>query len=954
MGRASRFFPSRKATKDDRNTSSNRASHFGAPWSPPLDDASVSYSKAERLLGTAHLPFRPSSNSSSHRDLPPPNPGFLVTDTSFEHSLAERPDSMAVESGGYASPGRPAISNRPSSNLLPRVYMDENRNGSQASSIGRRLAPQASNSTLSSYYDPQKSPLAVSQQTSASAVRDMALRKGKPQIWTRHEDEPTLRPSTRQTAEDMRNSGRKEKPVKLDLSRLFPKPRHGADTANLLSPNKMVSSPSAMSSNSEFPRPMTREPTPVQLAQSRTRLTKSKRHEEMLAQPAPRSRSPKRLFQRDPYDNAKINVRRPPRGVQHWFDALDDDTDEDPVERDPIVFKEPLYNSRQQEMSPKPSPSKAVPQYTLTPPREQVQKRTEPRYPRPETSPRAGPSQIHKLYSPKSQASLGSSNVTKESTFTQSNLQNSSVLSISSSSEDEEDDTLITNKDMMRDSLGSSFDQGEVVIGKAQAFDVRPPPLDRRTSNSKMSMLTTSTTAATIEVMYTPESCTPQMFPKPPATGSRRSSHVRQPSTIHEDPGVRPQTAGPRQRSPSTSVRSGRTSVSEPRARSEGHKLMEVTEEEQALLEMMRKKRAAMARYNAKESKSAVLQASQPQATRQQTPPDTKAYRTSAFLANETPSGSPARAITIRSRKSTISNSPMLQPPPRGRPTKTTHDLDTSMSTLQDSSSCDESSGHRAPLSHDTRSHKLSLPPELSPIDLFPSPGGTFTDYASVASPTTTDHPSPLPSPITPGLRHGEAEVDVKVASSEPSLNDDSDEPAILETGVIDAPGGSIKPQPSRESITQSGHTRRRTASSGANVAFSPIRASFPLPPSTTTINSASETQELAPVSEASTRPPSIVIEPKIPRRSSKRKTGLKLNTSTPRSRNSSFYSTRGHSPATAHVERRSSRALSGLSRGSSISSSRRDSAAVSSRCSVSEDILAAWGELGGGRIVGM
>lgn len=948
MGRASRFFPSRKATKDDRNTASNRTSHFGAPWTPRPDDGSISYSKAERLLGTAHMPFRPSSNSSSNRDPPTQNPGFLVTDTSFDHSLAERPDSMAVESGGYASPGRPVLSNRASSNLLPRVYLDGGRNGSQPSSIGRSLAPQASTSSLSSYYDAQKSPLSVSQQTSASAVRDMALRKGKPQIGTHHEEVPTLRPSTRQTAEDFRNSGRKEKPVKLDLSKLFPKPRHGADTANLLSPNKMVSSPSAMSSNSEFPRPMTREPTPIQLAKSR-KLTKSKRQEELLAQPAPRSRSPKRLFQPDPYDSAKINVRRPPRGVQHWFDALDDDTDEDTVERDPIVFKEPLYNSREQEVALQKSPSNQVPQYTRTPPREQVQKQSEPRYPKPELSTQAGSSQMHKLYSPKSQASFGSSNVTKESTFTQTNLQNSSVLSISSSSEDEEDDTLVTNKDSMRDSLGSSFDQGEVVIGKAQAFDIRPPPLDRRISNSKMSMLTTSTTAATIDIMYTPEGCTPQMFPKPPATGSRRSSHVRQPSTILEDPGVRPKTAGPRTRSPSTSVRSGRTSVSEPRTRNEGHKLMEVTEEEQALLEMMRKKRAAMARYNAKESKSAVSQASQP--PRQQTPPDTNAYRTSAFLANETPSGSPARAITIRSRKPTVSSSPMLQPPPRGRPAKTAHDLGITMSTLQDSPSCDESSEYRASTSHDTRSHQLSLPPEFSPIDLFPSPGGAFTDYTSIASPTTTDHPSSLPSPITPGLRHGEADVDVKVASSEPSFNGDNEDPTVLEAGVIDPPEGGVKPQPSRESITQSGHTRRRTASSGANVGFSPIRASFPLPPST---NPASKPEELAPVSEASSRPPSVVIEPEIPRRSSKRKTGLTLNTSTSRSRNSSFYSSRGHSPATTRVERRSSKALSGLSRGNSFSSSRRDSAAVNSRCSVSEDILAAWGELGGGRIVGM
>jgi hypothetical protein len=58
-------------------------------------------------------------------------------------------------------------------------------------------------------------------------------------------------------------------------------------------------------------------------------------------------------------------------------------------------------------------------------------------------------------------------------------------------------------------------------------------------------------------------------------------------------------------------------------------------------------------------------------------------------------------------------------------------------------------------------------------------------------------------------------------------------------------------------------------------------------------------------------------------------------------------------SPGLTPFDRRSSR---GVSRGSSISSIKRESVAVgtaSTRCSVSEDVLAAWGSLGGGRIGG-
>lgn len=136
-------------------------------------------------------------------------------------------------------------------------------------------------------------------------------------------------------------------------------------------------------------------------------------------------------------------------------------------------------------------------------------------------------------------------------------------------------------------------------------------------------------------------------------------------------------------------------------------------------------------------------------------------------------------------------------------------------------------------------------------------------------------------------------------------------------------------------------HRRRRTASSGANVpTLSPTRTQAQNPLH----------YDLAPVSEASSRAPSI-IEPAlpIPKKSSKRLSSLTTSTTShPRSRNSSVHSTQTSSPSLGPSDRRSSR---GVSRGDSVTSIKRESVVIgsaSTRCSVSEDILAAWGSLGG------
>lgn len=844
----------------------------------------------------------------------------------------------------FRLPRTPTLSHRASSNIMPHVLYDgEETQASNYSSTSRQLHPATSNSTLRSHYDAKNSPLYISQQTSDSAVRDMALRKGKPQIGLQSHV-PAPSPLARGSEEVPSGEHRRGKPAKLDLSKLFPKPRgHGGQEfgAALLSPNKLVNSPTAMSTVSDyFPHPMTREPTPQ--PRERAKLTKPQRQHISSTQPV-NSTSPARLHKPDAYDSAKINVRRPPRGIQHWFEGLSEDSDDLDDDDEQVRIHEPAAISPPRHY-PKPMKTSQNTDLQGIPAQKQqsrpFQYLPDPRVPR---QLYANPSS-HRFNSPSSfsvhsESSLGTAR-TKESAFSKSNLQNSSILSFSSSEDEGENNPsrVPRRKASVRDSIDMS-ESGDIIIGQAQAFEVRPPFHSRRPSAGKLSLISTSTNAATIDIMYTPE---------PPYTpmarnsiSSRRTSHTRQPSVIPEVEDIRPKTSHFQSQSPS--ARSTRTSKSEPRSQEEVRKFMAVTPEEEALLEALRKKRAAMAQDVTKDHETT----SKPEEVRQRTLPAKfikKDYRAPEFLVAENPIISPVRIVETKKRTSRKSLTPGSLPSlvsSRGR-TTATHETHFGSSVLRDSSSCDPDSIRGVPAFTHPMSKPLLSPPEVSPLDLFPSPGVTPT--TSAASPTTTDHPSPIPSPVTPRGRHGD-DVDVKVASSVPSWNGDTEDITILETGVIDPPAGSIKAEE-----TQPNLQRRRTASSGDGVPFS-------LP----TKYQSGESRSLASFTEPSSRPPSTTEPsdhlPNVPKKSALRNPSLSITTTgLSKTRHSNIVSTRTSSPNRVGHQERRSRHISNAGSFTSMSSKasiKRDSVAVgtaSTRCSVSEDVLAAWGSLGGMR----
>ncbi|KAF2493329.1 hypothetical protein BU16DRAFT_76738 [Lophium mytilinum] len=1015
MARGSKFsfpIPGRRnhGKKDVIETSSipSVESHY-PEYTPRVEDPSKP-SKAERLLGTSNLAIRqqpslpqpPTRTAPVPIPEPPQSPGYMtvtVSEASFGSDCTDHASSTAVEDVAHP-PRWQSIHPRPSSNLLGNAYNDDRgRAGSIGSTVSRRIQGQGSSSTLRSFYDAHKSPMSVSQQTSASAVRDMALRKGERPI--QHQGEhakstPNL--TSHQDLEAAKRQAKKNKPPRLDLSRLFPKPRaqNSSNGAPLLSPTKMVNSPMPMSATSEyFPRhhaASLRETTPAPSirsvqrqdppAPSRIERPKNQKGKEKDAKD-------QKAFKRDVFDNAKVNVRRPPRGIQHWFEGLDE---EDEEEDDDVPPPPPIPETA----PPKPPPVRAA---NLAPIRKSSLGRVLPRevvapkLDRTQTSHLSPATQMEFYKTPAPRRPLhrqrSASNqsvesqvtaISSRSKFSNSNLQDNSVLSMSSSDEECENEP---HKPVapVRDSLAVSTDnEGEIIIGRAQAFEVKPRPKHgrsdsngRRPSESTLSMASVSTSAATIEVMLSPD---PHSSYLPRHSRTKASRHSRQPSAIPEHD-TRPRTASVGETaalSPTTSPRSARTSRSEPRSRSEQHKLMAVTEEEEALLEMMRRKRAAMAKHSFSEGYKTALT----QATKRGDTPTPRNYenmpRTSGFLVMDSPGSGvstdhPASVSSKYSKQGSVSGSDTLTSlgsgatSARGRSKKTQKPPVIPTSILRDTSSSDSNTAphHQfseidSPARNNPR-YQLSAHLDFSPLDVFPS----TPSNASIASPTTASHASPLPSPITPG-RPGEIDLLVKVAGSEPSCNGDED--LVHSAGSIEPfmTSSVEKLHESHRTSEASPRARRRTASSGADVVF----GSDGVKSQSVSRSVSRRESELSQIHrpqvsplyqhafdtlDTSDTPELYHSEPKSARSRSARRTSSIV--APPRSTRTSVASS--ITPSTAPTSRsvRDSRIskTSRISRENSLK--KRESMATSSintRCSVSDDVLAAWGSLGGWR----
>ena len=298
-----------------------------------IDDSPFSHpgAKAERTLGASE----PEAAKKKRRQL---RNGFMsVTLSDLDGESGKTPDEYP-----FPSMQTPSESSRVPSFLLSRqgsspLLGEQYANGSaEADYFSRLPSPQArragSSITLKAHYDPARSPLAISQQTSASSTRDMALRKGCPEISrpaTHHsvqavQSSDPSRPHSRCPSGDSRISGTSIKRITA-----VPRRRPSVTDPPTLYPNAdrafhAVSPPPALI-NSTLPKPLPNQQT---ASPSGSKWWQRKATSK-TSPPSPRieRQSHQQPFEQN-FSSIKVNVKRPKPGTpgdRNWFDGLEDD-----------------------------------------------------------------------------------------------------------------------------------------------------------------------------------------------------------------------------------------------------------------------------------------------------------------------------------------------------------------------------------------------------------------------------------------------------------------------------------------------------------------------------------------------------------------------------------------------------------------------------------------------------
>ncbi|KAL8723069.1 MAG: hypothetical protein Q9225_000540 [Loekoesia sp. 1 TL-2023] len=459
--------PGRKTSRDTNGSpiliDTPNDSYDDSPFSDPG-------SKAERILGT-HEPASPHglSNKSSRKALRK-KPSFMSI------TLSEAANSSVAAKDGFPFPDMPnsrGSSRRPSHNLQnqgsspllgERFFKESPGTDSTTNSPSSRPHFYGSSSTLRSYYDPAKSPLSISQQTSASSARDMALRKGYPSISSplsrdvSNEISPSATDDNRRPATDHDLT---RGPVHLDLSKFSPK--HQTSAVPIISPDEVSKSPSQLSYSS----------SQQSASSGRPNWWKRKQAKESESKKAKASPDEPRLDQFDlGLDSLKTNIRKPRAGTRHWFDGVGDDNAPDTQEGqlDPDKTHRQFWNRRLDNLRPDNRDSSArdleqgdVNEPSLNDPAMSVPAKM--RHGLQDSPPEETPNHTKQ---PKTRS--------RSSTVAEVDLSNHSFLELSSSDDEESERSAIQPRDQRRHRIRDSIDQNaigeDVLVSSAER--IRP------------------------------------------------------------------------------------------------------------------------------------------------------------------------------------------------------------------------------------------------------------------------------------------------------------------------------------------------------------------------------------------------------------------------------------------------------------------------------------------------
>ncbi|KAI4269202.1 MAG: hypothetical protein LQ337_007424 [Flavoplaca oasis] len=567
--------PGRKASDDKDCSLASLNTPTDSHDNSPLADPG---SKAERLLGT--LDPAPSTTKASRKALRK-KPSFMsVTISETESDVAAR--------DGFPFPGMPdsrdpspcpshILRNQSSSPLLGERYPKASPG---TDSISDKSSPRphfyGSSSTLRSYYDPARSPLSISQQTSASSARDMALRKGQPIISSPLSQDASKEISPAAIEDEKRpttNLASAHNLAPLDLSDLFPQPH--IPTGPILSTNEVSKSPTQLS----YPS------SPHSGSAGRPNWWKRRKAKESHSKEVNSPQDDPRLDRLDlGVDTLKMNIKKPKAGMHYWFDALI----EDPHPGTKVDVGGPhgeFWNKRLDNLRHETGESSGG----------HADSGIQGAAPAEEDSIQLGlpsPSVQHQCQdSRKSQAKETSSNVSpnrarsRSVTSAKADLLNESFLELSSSSDDESEQPALAEcqnrrRHLIRDSIDQNAiaDDSVLVTSAERIRPVKPKPvINTSPRRSKRG------SEVIPPVPKIPER--PQLQQRISSMRWRESTSMKSPpaSTISfEDSSMA---------SPPPSFKKTSTEPQDPRF-GHGSKMMTVTAEESELLEAMRKKRA--------------------------------------------------------------------------------------------------------------------------------------------------------------------------------------------------------------------------------------------------------------------------------------------------------------------------------------------------------------------------
>lgn len=510
---------------------------------------------------------------------------------------------------------------------------------SPASSQRSESRDHLSTSTLRSYYDAQRQPLGVSQQTSASAIRDMGLRKSV-QSLPRTDSDSTIRtralksamkqpsPQTQQSAPPQVSRRDPADPPPKDRLRL---PR--LDFGNLLSRGSSVSNRSSQSSQ------LQRSPSSahtvshvpaVSTGPMRHFVAKWNRSLPQVGQLAPspsrptpsNARARASLLEDDMLVKAKTNIRRPPKGIKNWFDGVNISSDEEEVAPVELPANEALPSTFTQ-FDPA-RPHERAPRHTQYSGRGREPERKARFERRPaerdasvksdfdtiaehllpiEQDRRGGvPTTIQREDSRGSlaaedHAALKLNHRQKgEGRFAKSRLGRETLVSLSSSDDNELRQQDIAGPTSVSDVRNAN---GDAVLRHATAVDLRRPAIPPRKLRSPYSSprnphsdnLASRSGPVSLDALVASA--------RPGREAHERSEERYDASQSHAVERMTPEAAQARRRASSRLSSLGDADDSNAALMleaysSDGSHLMAVTEEEMVLLEMMRNKRAAM------------------------------------------------------------------------------------------------------------------------------------------------------------------------------------------------------------------------------------------------------------------------------------------------------------------------------------------------------------------------